>query len=90
MDADRIVEIAPHERQYFRVVVGRKRLVGDTAVAGVADDPAVTAIRTARERDRKQQNSRAICRDPQVQPEFRLLSMPNPRLRASLKELPTW
>ena len=88
--ADGIVEVGPHERQNFGVVVGGKWLVGDAAIVGVADDPAVATARTARERDREQQNGRTLCRCPQVQPELRWSPMANPRPRTGQMELSSW
>src|SRR5712664_3555244 len=45
MHADGIVEIGLHERQHLGAIVVRIWLVGDAAIVGVADAPAVVAAR---------------------------------------------
>jgi hypothetical protein len=65
--AARIVEIGFHERQHFGAVIVGIRLVGDTAIVGIGDAPAVIAARAGGERDRQQQDRRALCCYSQVQ-----------------------
>jgi len=61
MHADGIVEISFHERQQFGAVVLGKWLVGGAGIDVDGGFPAVVAAGAGRERDRQQQDRRALC-----------------------------
>src|SRR6266850_7496223 len=65
MDPRRIVQVGFHERQDFAAIVVWIGLVGDAAIVGEADAPAVIAAGAGRERDRQQQDRHMLRNLPQ-------------------------